>query len=363
MTDNPIKFHINRLEFLSALTSAAAVVPSRITLPILSTVKLEIGGEAVGLTVDNLDSRMTVTRAATIMTPGAFCLPARRLLDAASRIQGETLFFDAAGRNAIRVSDGNGSRLDFLFLPAEEFPQEPPEKAASGADFEKGELSTALKTVLPCASDDQTRWVLQGVCLEGDGKLLNFVATNGVRLRQHSLASPLQCSVIIPTAAARLMAAMSADSDCRLAIGENAASLQGANWHFRTKLIEGDYPNWRQAIPGDAGDAVDVNRAALVDALRLACVIEQVFPSVHLSARDGRLLLSVRDAQTGESEITVSDSTCGLKAALALSPEFLLDAIQSFPHERLTLKNTSPFDPLVIRDERGVAVIMPKRIS
>jgi hypothetical protein len=74
-------------------------------------------------------------------------------MDAATRMNGETLLFDASAK-AVRISDGNGSRLDFPCLPAEEFPQDIESGNGASADFAAGELTAALRTVLPFVCDN-----------------------------------------------------------------------------------------------------------------------------------------------------------------------------------------------------------------
>jgi DNA polymerase III subunit beta len=134
---------------------------------------------------------------------------------------------------------------------------------------------------------------------------------------------------------------------------------------LHSKVVEGNYPNWRNVIPRDAKAQPVINRQALLDAVRYCATLgpDGRYTNVKLVSEDkGHVTVSRLDAKESEARRTITAKNWP-KFAIAFDAPRLLDLLRTFEGEDITLDLIDEMSPLTIRQEQRTAVVMPMRVQ
>ena len=214
-----------------------------------------------------------------------------------------------------------------------------PEPASTG----NAAFKPALREALECASVDASRYVLNGVCLDlSDPECHAVVATDGRHLfAANTFHFDLPQSVIIPTRKFLGWSGFAQDGDWRVAVALNPEDapewirLASDHWTFLTKAIQGNYPNWRQVLPGEGRKTTTVTlneaaRALLLDALPRLPGREDNYQPVDLVVANGQFSLSARaQGDPAASQVPVPGATVtGDDTRIRLNRSFVTKALR-----------------------------------
>ncbi|MEX2580814.1 MAG: DNA polymerase III subunit beta [Verrucomicrobiales bacterium] len=364
-----MKFKIDKDVFQDALNQVQHVVSTRTTLPILSNVLLE--ADELGLKLSTTDLDVTITRriAADITKTGATTMPARRLASIVRELPTSEIDFEVNEDNAATVRSGP-SFFKILGLPSSEFPVIGEFGEAKEFTIDQKLLKEALRKTSYAISTDETRYVLNGVnCLIGEG-MLTLVATDGRRLAmvEQDLEFPAgnEIGVIIPTKAVNeLQRLLSGSGELKVSLTDSQAGFELNESHLITKLIEGNYPNFRQVIPGEAKYRVTVEREVLHNAVkRVSLLVNEKTNSIKFCFDDHRLAISANSPEIGEAEEVIDVRYDGPKLVVAFNPEFVMAPLRNLDQDEVYIDLIDESSPGVLKiDEPFLYVIMPMRVA
>lgn len=367
----PVKLRCERDVLVEALSTAGRAVSSRGgALPVLQGVRLEIAGDELRLAGSDLDLTIQVTAAVAGQEDGVCVIPARlaadivRALDAGS-VQVETDDDEA------RIASGR-SQFAVRVLPADEFPRLPVQSGdavtLAGADF-----ADALRQVVRAASGDDARPVLTGVLMAAEDPGLRLVATDSYRLAVRDLpgASVLRegQKVLIPSRALtelqRLVSGEHA-GEVTLRLGEHDATFEVGEVRLTTRLIEGEFPNYRQLIPASYPNRLNVGREALLDALRRVRLLvrDQTTP-VRIALKPEGIQLTVVSTEIGQAIEDVDAKYEGAEMTVAFNPGYLIDGVEAITGDEVLLETLDALKPATLRSTEGgeyLYLLMPVRV-
>ena len=363
-----MKFQIDKDVFQEALNQVQHVVSTRTTLPILSNVLIEADELGLQLSTTDLDVTISKRIAANITETGATTLPVRRLASIVRELPTSEITFEESD-DAATVRSGP-SFFKILGLPAGEFPAIGEFGEAKDFTIDQKLLKEALRKTSYAISTDETRYVLNGVnCLIGEG-MLTLVATDGRRraMVEQDLEFPAgnETAVIIPTKAVNELQRLLDDSgELKVALTDSQAGFELNDSNLITKLIEGNYPNFRQVIPGNANHRVTVEREALHSAVkRVSLLANEKTNSIKFTFEDHRLAISSNSPEIGEAEEVIDVRYDGPKIVVAFNPEFVMAPLRNLDQDEVFIDLIDESSPGVIKiDEPFLYVIMPMRVA
>ena len=364
-----MKFQIDKDVFQDALNQVQHVVSSRTTLPILSNVLIEADELGLQLSTTDLDVTITVRVPADVSVTGATTMPARRLASIVRELPTSEIKIEVNEDNAATVRSGP-SFFKILGLPNSEFPVIGEFGDAKEFTIDQKLLKDALRKTAYAISTDETRYVLNGVnCIIGEG-MLTLVATDGRRLAmvEQDLEFPAgnESAVIIPTKAVNELQRLLKDSgEMKISLTNNQASFELNDSHLITKLIEGNYPNFRQVIPGEAKYRVTVEREVLHSAVkRVALLVNEKTNSIKFTFADNQVAISANSPEIGEAEESIDVKYDGPKIVVAFNPEFVMAPLRNLDQDEVYIDLIDESSPGVLKiDEPFLYVIMPMRVA
>ena len=365
----PIKLKVTKEAILDGLQRVQNVVSTRTTLPILSNVLLQASTGNLRLTTTDLDVAVRCQVEAEVSKAGSTTLPARKLFSILKEVPAAEIEIEVDDRNAASIRCGS-SFYKIMGLPEEEFPRFPESSAGKALKLEQAVLRDMLQKTAYAVSNDETRYVLNGVFMGLKGDKLTVVATDGRRLAliEHDLEVPKgsEAELILPTKAVGELARLLADKgDAKLSIGENQIVFELDGTTLASKLIEGTYPNFRQVIPTETKERIPLERELLLAALHRASILaSEKSQSVKLNFTKNTLTITATTPEVGEAKETLSINYKGKELTIAFNPQYMMDPLRNLDADEVFVELTDELSPGVIKvNAPFLYVLMPMRLS
>lgn len=362
-----MKLRCERDDLVEALGAVGRAVANRGgSLPVLSGVRMELTGDSLHLTGSDLDLTVSVTVEVAGEDDGVAVMPAKIAADVIRSLEPGRVEISVEGDEA-HITAGRFSS-SIRLLPADEFPLLSP-PAQEAVTLVADELESALSQVVPAASSDDARPILTGVLMAAEGNGLRLVATDSYRLAVRDLEGSAVLdegqSVLVPSRALRELVRALGDGDVTLRLGEREAVFEVGSTRVTTRLIEGEFPNYRGLIPSSYPNRMVVSREALADAVRRVRLMAREATPVRLTMSDSGVELDAVTQDIGQASEAVDASFEGNELTVGFNPEFLLDGLDVAPGDEVALETIDANKPAVLRAtgrDDFLYLLMPVRI-
>lgn len=359
-------------DLVDALSLVGRAVASRTAVHVLTGILLEATEDGVTLSATDMQMWMRVPLQGRVERSGAVVLPARLMAEIARTLAGgEVVMAKEPGSAQLELRNA-GSEFLLRVLPAEEFPALPVFPREEGFTVEKNGFLRTIEHVVKAASTDETRPVLTGVLLHVDRDTVRMVATDSYRLSVKE--TPIRASVkekmqaIVPAECLREVARVGGIlPEDRLFVVSSANQILFAfgDVLIISRLIDGQFPNYRQLIPETFESRAYIPREEFIDALHRVRPLTQRNAPVRLSFQDGTLIVSAQSQDIGLAREAIPVRFEGEPLEIGFNPQFLLDGAQVIPDSELDFRFISPLRPGLLRGEADdfLYLIMPIRLS
>ncbi|MDQ3199377.1 MAG: DNA polymerase III subunit beta [Verrucomicrobiota bacterium] len=364
-----MKFSVTKEKLLECLQQVQNVVSTRTTLPILSNVLLQTNGSEVRLTTTDLDVGVRGSFEAQIDKEGATTLPARRLFSIIRELPSSEIQFDIDGKNAASIRSGQ-SFFKILGLPEEEFPPLPKFDDSKVVTIRQKDLRDGLRKTSYAISTDETRYVLNGVLFSFKDNKLTLVATDGRRLAMLDIDLEFprshEADIIVPTkAVTELQRLLTDEGDVRVSLTSGQIAFDLNNTLLVSKLIEGNYPNYKQVIPAETKERVTLERETFLNSLkRVSLLASDKSNSIKLNFTKNNIDITANTPEVGEAKESLPVAYKGREFSIAFNPEFLMAPLRNLTEDEIFLDLIDEMSPGVIKIQSPfLYVLMPMRIS
>jgi DNA polymerase III subunit beta len=362
-----VKFRCDRDVLSEALQTVQRGVSSRPGIPALTGVLLE-AAEGGGLTLSTTDLEVSARLSieVTVGEAGSALVPARLLADTVKSLSDAPVEFDADQAQAqIRSAAFEGA---LRLLPVEDFPAlQPP--AGKRVQVEAPRFAEAVAQVSKAASRDEARPVLTGVLLEITREGVTLVATDSYRLAVRDLIATAEgeAKAIVPERAiseAGRAAANEEKGQVELAVDDAQVSFRVGELSLTSRLIEGEFPNYRQLLPEGYESRLTVSRQQLIDAVRRVGLLARDTTPVRLEFNALGVKLSSSSPDVGQAVEAVEARYEGEDMTIAFNPTYLADGLQVATGESVRLEVRDGLKPGIVRGESDefTYLVMPVRL-
>ncbi len=354
-----LKFRMVRESFADAVSWVAKNLPSRPAVPVLSGVLLT--GSDDGLTISGFDYEVSAEAqvAAEIASPGSVLVSGRLLSDITRALPNKPVDFTAEG-NRVSLTCGN-ARFSLPTMAVEDYPTLPllPEETGS---LPSDLFAEAISQVAIAAGRDDTLPMLTGIRVEISGETVVLAATDRFRLAVRELTwsalSPdIEAAVLVPAKTLAEAAKGGTDgSEVRLSLGAGAGvgkdgllGISGNGKRSTTRLLDAEFPKFRQLLPAEHTAVATINVAELTEAIKLVALVADRGAQVRMEFGDGSLRLSAGADDVGRAEEDLAVDFVGEPLTIAFNPTYLTDGLSSVHSERVSFGFTTPGKPALLR--------------
>ena len=349
-----MKFSVEKDQLVKALTIAQGVISSRTNLPILANVLIKSdGGSGITITSTDLDIGVRVSVPAEVSSEGGISINSKKLFDFVREMETDSLEFVVKKNYHVHISSGSVSAR-FYGIPEEEFPALPSVSGGSSMEISAEVLKNVLHLTLFAASRDTIRYELNGVLFELEPGSIRAVASDGKRLSLAEVESDHDTtrSVIVPLKAGQELMRFLSDADVVSAVfGDNMVGFSWNGVELVSRVIEGEYPQYRRVIPDEKEEKAVIPRSSLLSALKRASIFTSTDShAVKLDFYRNKLVITKDSQEVGSSREELPMSYEGEEISIGVNPDFLIDMLRTVPLEEVKVEVTAPDVPIVIRD-------------
>lgn len=336
-----------------ALANVGRVASSKTQLPILNNVLLRTDGNRLLIAATNLEIAATQYIGAKVAKPGAITIPARLVSEFVSNLPKGNVEL-AVKADHLHITAG-GYKSTINGIVADEFPELPTidEKSSIRYMIKTDDFKQAISQTILTASSDSTRPVLTGIYWHSFEGSLYLAATDGYRLSEKKLVETKSevASIIPATTLQEVLRTLSDDIDeVEVLFDETQVRFRAGESEVTSRLIDGNFPDYRQLIPDKSETNIGLNKADFVRITKVAGLFaRESGGSVTLTADSDKKTLAVHSvaSQLGEntSEIDAEIDTAG---QVTLNSRYLSEALAVIDGENVTFRFSGKLSPCVL---------------
>jgi DNA polymerase-3 subunit beta len=371
-----MKLSCGRQALLAELQVVARASASRGAIPALSGVRLAASDSRVELAATDTEIALRSSLEAQVERPGVVLLPARLLVDILRALEGESVSLEQrAEANEVTVSSERAT-FSLRLLFADDFPRIPDGIDDGAVELPAKAMSATIERVAKAASRDESRPVLTGILVSMDDQGLRMVATDSYRLSVKETPldggsrEPFEANV--PARALQELSRVAAETGAdavKIAVRDNQVVFGAERMTLSSRLIDGQFPNYRQLLPDSYEHELRVSREELSSVVRRIGILAQRTAPLRMRFEAGQVTVSAQTPDVGEASETVPVNYTGEPLEIGFNPQFLQDGLDSVQSDELVVKLISPLRPGLLEaggdGEEGnfLYLIMPVRLN
>jgi len=365
---------IAKEQIIIGLQAVQNVVSTRTTLPILSNVLLRAEGNRLEFTATDLDVTIASGVEAKVSVPGETTVPVKKLFGIVRELGNPEIEIEVDEKNVCTIRSGS-SLYRINGLGADEFPPLPQFKEDKKVVLPQETMKGMMKKTSFAISTDESRYVLNGIFISLKEHKMTMVATDGRRLamvdEEVDITEGSHGEFILPAkTVAELNRLLSDKGQLELRYAENQASFtlkddHGGSILIVSKLIEGNYPNYRQVIPAETRERIGLVREEFLHALRRAEIMtSEKSNSVKLAFTKNKLEITANSPEVGEARETMAVNYKGEDLAIAFNPKYVIDPLNALVNDEVFIELIDELSPGVLKiNGPFLYVVMPMRLT
>ncbi len=343
--------------FSKKLALVTRGVSSRSTIQLLGGVLVEAGDGAIRLSGTDMELSVQTSTEAEVSEDGRVVIPARIFNDVVRSLPGGQLSLehDSAG-GTVKLAAGE-NEYSIRAYAAEDYPQLPTFEDEGSFTMSGEMLVDTVEKVSRSYSRDETRPVLTGILISFEDSKVKMVTTDSYRLsiKETELATTFDGSreAIIPARAMQEVGRIFSGSDeerIEVALSENQALFRIGDVLLGTRLIDGNFPEYKRLLPTTFEREISVPREELIGTLRRVNLFAQRQTPpvpVSLAFSEGAVEVIVRSPEIGEAHEKLTASSEN-DFSISFNPGYLLDGVSSVDTDQVMFKFNEALKPGLI---------------
>lgn len=372
-----LKIEVNRQTLISYLSVVSKGTGTNLDLLVLNSILISAEKESslLSLTSTNLNQAIISSIPAKIVSEGSIAIPAKIVFEFLSSIEDEIVSIEELKNLKLKISTRNHNSTIYL-TDTSDFPELPTIPNTESLDLNADILKEALTKVSFASSKDETRPVLNGVlAYTNTDQTLTLVATDSYRLAEktinfNSKEEISELRSIIPTQTIQDLLKifpLSSSEEVKVYIENDQIGFVIDNVTLISRLVSGDYPEYKNLIPPTSDTNIFVDRRELLQSVKIASIFaKESAGTIYLEVDkdDNSLKINSVANQVGEnfSQIAISTDSNG---SININSRYLIEALNSFSEEVLDIRFSKGLAPFVIEphgnseSSRSLHLIMP----
>src|SRR5436190_12654758 len=365
---------ISKEQIINGLQAVQNVVSTRTALPILSNVLMRAEGDRLEFTATDLDVTIACSVEAKVKKPGSSTVPVKKLFGIVRELGNSEIDLEVDEKNVCSIRSG-ASYYKINGLSADEFPPSPSFKEDKKVVLPQETVKSMMKKTSFAISTDESRYVLNGIFISLKDHKMTMVATDGRRLalvdEEVDVSEKSQGEFIIPAKAVNELNRLLVEKgEVEIRYTDNQASFtlkdeKNGSVLIITKLIEGNYPNYRQVIPSEVKERISLAREEFLHALRRAEIMtSEKSNSVKMTFGKNNLAITANSPEVGEARESIAINYRGKEMAIAFNPKYMIDPLNALANDEVFIELIDELSPGVLKiNGPFLYVVMPMRLS
>jgi len=352
----------------NGLAVVGRIISNSNTLPILNNLLLKNENGLLKVSATNLEIAITNSIRCKVEEDGAVTVSSKTLIDLVNNLPNKNINIQTK-ENSLFIEAEN-YHTNIKTLPAEEFPLIPEVEGRGVLSINSQELKAALDQVVFAAATNQTQPEISGILFAGEGESLRIAATDRYRLAEKKITvgknSGQTMEAIIPQKTCVELSRIIGNQkgEVELRFSETQVAINFNETQIISRLVDGQYPDYRQIIPTSFITTAVTEKTPLVNALRAAAVFGQNSNSVNVafSEEKQQMVLTAESSDLGKSAVELPAKIEGKGGTLVLNYHYLLDCLSGIDSKSVVVKMIDDNSPsLVVPEDKKdyIYLVMP----
>jgi len=367
-----MKFSCEKAQLLSAISVTSKVASAKSAVPALEGLLLE-ASNLLRISGYDLKTGIKTELPAEIEEAGSIVLNARLLGEIIRKLPDDIVTFSVGADNMATITCGM-SKFNILGTPSADYPELPSVDEQSAIYIPQKTLKRMIAETIFAVSDNESRPVHTGSLFELDAGVLTIVSVDGYRLalRREKLEKTEMdnCTFIVPGSALGEVEKIASDSDdlVKLSLGSKHILFVIGDTIVISRRLEGDFLNYKQAIPQTNKIHLTVDKRTLMSAVdRVSLIISEKLKSpVRCVFADGSVQLFTATA-LGKASDECKISGDGDNLEIGFNNKYLLEALKAAPADAVRISLGTSVSPCIIEpmdDTDGFTyLVLPVRLK
>jgi DNA polymerase-3 subunit beta len=354
-----MKLICSRDRLVDAISIVQKAVATRSTLPILDGILVE-AETGVKLTGYDLETGIECQIEADVPEKGSIVINARMFGDIIRKLPDDIVTIETTANLAVLIECGS-THFSIKGIRADDYPKIPIVEEAQQLSIKQHLLKDMIRQTLFAVSNDESRPVLNGCYFNCDGKSLELVAIDGFRLalRKNSIGEELPAmKFIIPGKALSEVGRILQTNESLVEIypSQNHIRFDTGRVKLVSRLIQGDYMNYKGIIPQTAETTMTIAPAAMLAAVERASLVitteERRYP-VRLTMPDDETLVVSANTEVGTLREEITVAMTGNRIDIDFNPRYFLDALKAIDDDEISVVFNGSMGPCVLKPMDG----------
>lgn len=350
-----MKIKATKENLLFGVSAVQKAVSSKSTLPILTCIKIEAQGENLYFSATDLEIGIQCNVPVEVIDEGVTIVPAKYFSEIVRKLPDTIITLEIVNENELVIQYEN-SQLNFKTLPKDDFPKIPEDDGEHKLAIPGIVLKQMVKQVVFACSTDETRPLFTGVLCEFEGNNFRMISTDTHRLalKQGNInnSSDELLSFIVP---AKILAELARliqqeEETCYISIAKNLATFLIANIRIVCRLLDGQFPNYRQVIPTQYNLKTKIKTKLLQEAVERISLFSVNNNSNTIQIKIQNNMMTIfSQSELGKGYEQINIESDGEPVDIAFNYRYLLDVFRVLEDEYLTIEFTGSLSPGIIR--------------
>ena len=351
-----------------AVSRVQKVSAKNLSLPILENVLITAKENILILRSTNLHVGVEISVPVKIKKEGEIAVKLDIFAQIINSLAGEHNVHLELIENTLHISTEK-SQMEIKLFPHEDFPTLPRVEDAVEIELPIETLINGVKSVVYSASMSDIKPEISSVYVYSENNEIVFVATDSFRLAEKRIVVEGVSSIpgiIVPVKNIQecIKIFTGVTETTKLFLGKNLLSIQSDNIYFTSRIVDGNYPDYKQIIPKESKTDVVVLKDELIQSLRLVNVFSDNFNQILLktNSEKGQIDIHSRNTDVGENNTSIDAAITGEGIEMYLNHKYLSDAFPALASDSITFSFTEKNKPCIIRavgESSFLYLIMP----
>jgi DNA polymerase-3 subunit beta len=367
-----MKIICNASELSLACTNVSRAVASKAALPALEGILIKTAADGVELSCYNTELGIRTLQACSVEEEGAVVVNAHLFCEILRRLPDGKVEVVSDSRCYVTIAAGE-SRFSLMGIQAEDFPELPSVTGGFAVTLQQSMLKEMVRQTIFAAAVKGEKAVHTGVQFTVEENSLCLVAVDGVRLavrREPISYEGEKLTFVVPARTLSEIIKLTEDDDSfiSLSVGKRQIVFELLGYTFISRLLEGDFLDFRTALPKECTVSATVNTRRMLEALERTSL---------MGAADTKLR-SPATCVLSESGIFLSSSTAigtasdrfeadieGTPLEIGFNNKFMIDALRVADSDECILRFNTPIAPILVEPtegERFLYLVLPVRL-
>ena len=345
-------------KIIKALNSVVKGVASKTTMPILEGILIQTNDNEIKLTTNDLEIGIEYVMDCEVQEQGSTVVNAIMFSEIIRKLPDTEIYISVNEKNLLEI-ECEGSLYKLATMNPDEFPELPKIEIENSIEVEQNTLKNMIRRTIFAVSNEETRPIFTGCLFEIENNKLNVVAVDGFRLALKSIYLNKQTndfSAVIPGKTLNEVNKIISDSfePVKIGVAKNQALFEMDNCKIVTRILDGEFLNYKNVIPSNWETRMRVNKSDLQNSFERISLIssstiekEKKYP-VKVQVDIGKITISCTN-QTGDAKEELFVATEGKNLEVGFNPKYFLDSLKAIDDEEVYVEFGSSISPCLIK--------------